>query len=40
MMARADQLRVPEPCAAYLRWLLDRASTAREKAGERKASWR
>ena len=35
MMARVDQLRVPVPCEAYLRWLLDRASTAKERARER-----
>jgi hypothetical protein len=38
MMAGVDQLRVLGRCEAYLRWLLDRAPTAKEKAWERKAS--
>jgi hypothetical protein len=40
MLARVDQLRVLVSCKAYVRWLLDRALTAEEKAQERKASKR
>ena len=37
MLARVDQLHVPVPCKAYVRWLLDGAMTAEGKAQERKA---